>query len=226
MPRLSYNGSGILLHHPLLSQSLFSPSASSCHSYYNQMTQKYIVHSLYIHTVWLWWALKNKIPHSPCVPEDKALGLAPVWGMLGCIEELALWRPLFAAALLAIRELTLVPAAGWLLVAFPLAADLDPTKPWLGEWVALLADLDVGGEGVVTAVMTLVFSSGLESGGDTEAGGLTAGWRDCVAGLGEVAATLFIVTRVIGGELPAAIEVFRLLRRACCRSACLPVEPG
>lgn len=174
----------------------------------------------------LYWALKNNITDLPCVPEDKALALAPVWGMLGCIEELALWRPLFAAALLAIRELTLVPATGWLLVALPLAADLDPAVPWLGEWVALLPDLDVGGEGVVTAVNTFVFSSGLDSGGDNEAGGLTAGWRDCDAGLGEVAATLFIVTRVIGGELPAAIEVFRLRRRACCRSACLPVETG
>ena len=44
--------------------------------------------------------------------------------------------------------------------------------------------------------------------------------------LGEVAATLFIVTRVIGGEFPAAMEVLRLRLRACWRKACLPAAPG
>lgn len=33
---------------------------------------------------------------------------------------------------------------------------------------------------------------------------------------------VFIETRVMGGELPEAIEVFLLRRRACCRKACLP----
>ena len=52
-----------------------------------------------------------------------------------------------------------------------------------------------------------------------------AGWTAWEAGFGEVAATVFIVTRVIGGELPAAIEVFRRLLRACWRRACLPDTP-
>lgn len=52
-----------------------------------------------------------------------------------------------------------------------------------------------------------------------------AGWTAWGAGFGEVAATVFIVTRVIGGEFPAAMEVFRRLLRACWRSACLPAAP-
>lgn len=52
-----------------------------------------------------------------------------------------------------------------------------------------------------------------------------AGWTEWGAGFGEVAATVFIVTRVIGGEFPAAIEVFRRLLRACWRSACFPAGP-
>lgn len=50
-------------------------------------------------------------------------------------------------------------------------------------------------------------------------------WTAWGAGFGEVAATVFIVTRVIGGEFPAAIEVFRRLLRACWRRACFPAAP-
>lgn len=49
------------------------------------------------------------------------------------------------------------------------------------------------------------------------------GWEG--AGFGEVAATVFMVTRVIGGELPAAMEVLRRLLLACWRRACFPAAP-
>lgn len=63
-------------------------------------------------------------------------------------------------------------------------------------------------EGVVLVVVVLAAWGGWE-------------W----VGFGEVAATVFMVTRVIGGELPAAMEVLRRLLLACWRRACFPAAP-